>query len=107
METNSLVQARTPTKLKTEANVILDKLGLNMSTYINMALSQLVIQGGIPFSVKVKPYGNDEILQEVQTTLSLEGLDLDCADLKDLQDYQLGVISGDDLRAKYIKEATR
>ena len=53
METMGIVQARTPEGVKNEAINILDKLGLNMSTYINMALNQLIIQEGIPFSVKL------------------------------------------------------
>jgi addiction module RelB/DinJ family antitoxin len=106
MESSSLVQARTPKRLKSEANEILDKLGLNMSTYINMALNQLVIQGGIPFAIKIKPYTNEDIINEVEGTLRLEGLDLSLQDLDDLRNYQLGEISGDDLRARIIKEAT-
>ena len=43
METMGIVQARTPEGVKNEAINILDKLGLNMSTYINMALNQLII----------------------------------------------------------------
>lgn len=38
--------------VKENATNILEKLGLNMSTYINMALNQLIIQEGIPFAVK-------------------------------------------------------
>ena len=55
MENMGIVQARTPEKVKEKANVILDQLGLNMSTYINMALNQLIIQGGVPFTVKISP----------------------------------------------------
>lgn len=38
-----------------------------MSTYINMALNQLIIQEGIPFSVKLtKPsYTDEEKIKEV------------------------------------------
>ena len=51
MEQMGIVQARTPESVKENATNILEKLGLNMSTYINMALNQLIIQEGIPFSV--------------------------------------------------------
>ena len=53
MESMGIVQARTPESVKENATNILEKLGLNMSTYINMALNQLIIQEGIPFSVKL------------------------------------------------------
>lgn len=50
-----IVQARTPEEIKEKANAILDQLGLNMSTYINMALNQLILKRGIPFSVELPP----------------------------------------------------
>lgn len=34
------------------ANDILKKLGLNMSTYVNMAIKQLLYTNGLPFEVK-------------------------------------------------------
>lgn len=49
----SYIQARTPEELKRQAADILDRLGLNLTTYINMALNQLVIHEGIPFEVKL------------------------------------------------------
>lgn len=52
MSSMGIVQARTPESVKENAQNILDQSGLNMSTYINMALNQLIIQQGIPFSVK-------------------------------------------------------
>ena len=52
MSSMGIVQAITPESVKENAQNILDQLGLNMSTYINMALNQLIIQQGIPFSVK-------------------------------------------------------
>ena len=39
MEPMGIVQARTSERIKENAAIILDKLGLNMSTYINMALN--------------------------------------------------------------------
>lgn len=48
-----IVQARTPEEVKMKANIILEQLGLNMSTYINMALNQLIMKRGIPFPVEL------------------------------------------------------
>ena len=38
--------------IKKQANAILNDLGLNMSTAINMFLAQIIKQDGIPFEVK-------------------------------------------------------
>lgn len=37
---------------KETANEILKNLGLNMSTYVNMAIKQLLYTNGLPFEVK-------------------------------------------------------
>lgn len=45
------------------ANSILKELGLNMSTYINMALKQLIKNDGIPFEVTNKEKSNKRLLK--------------------------------------------
>ena len=45
---------------KEMANDILKKLGLNMSTYVNMAIKQLLYTNGLPFEVK-NPTNNNDI----------------------------------------------
>ena len=37
---------------KENANEILKSLGLNMSTFVNMAIKQLLYKNGLPFEVK-------------------------------------------------------
>ena len=46
------------------ADDILKKLGLNMSTYINMAIKQLIINGEIPFEI-INPEPNKELLEAI------------------------------------------
>lgn len=41
-------------EVKREATVILDELGLSMSTAVNAFLRALVREGGMPFEMKVK-----------------------------------------------------
>ena len=41
-------------EVKKEATVILDELGLSMSTAVNAFLRALVREGGMPFETKVK-----------------------------------------------------
>lgn len=47
---------------KEVATGILKKLGLNMSTYVNMAIKQLINKDGIPFEV-VNPRPSSETLE--------------------------------------------
>lgn len=50
---------------KEVANSILKKLGLNMSTFVNMAIKQLINNDGIPFEVK-NPKPSKELLEALQ-----------------------------------------
>lgn len=47
----STIQVRIDPKIKKEANKILNKVGLDMSSAIKVYLSQIVISQGIPFPV--------------------------------------------------------
>lgn len=47
------------------ATNILKKLGLNMSTFVNMAIKQLINKDGIPFEV-VNPKPTKELLEALQ-----------------------------------------
>ena len=106
MEDMSIVQARIPENTKESAIDILNKLGLNMSAYINMALNQLVIQEGIPFPVKLakKTYTDEEKINEVIASLRLEGFQMDDDDLKMLQEIKSGKISTEEARRKILSE---
>ena len=50
---------------KEVANGILKSLGLNMSTFVNMAIKQLIIKDGIPFEVS-NPKPKKELLEALQ-----------------------------------------
>ena len=52
-------------KDKELATSILSNLGLNMSTYINMAIKQLINKDGVPFEV-VNPRPSKELLEALQ-----------------------------------------
>ena len=52
-------------KDKELATNILNSLGLNMSTYINMAIKQLINKDGVPFEV-VNKKPNKELLKAVK-----------------------------------------
>lgn len=47
------------------ATSILSNLGLNMSTYVNIAIKQLINKNGIPFDV-INPKPSKELLKAIQ-----------------------------------------
>ncbi len=106
MENMGIVQARTPESVKETATNILDRLGLNMSTYINMALNQLIMQESIPFSVKLARtgYTDTEKIREVAATLNLEGMQMDDCDIQMLKAVQSGNLSTEEARRKILSE---
>lgn len=106
MEKMGFVQVRTPESVKENAVNILEKLGLNLSTYINMSLNQLIIQGGIPFPVKLNPsiYSPQEEIDEVEATLRLEGMKLTEEDISLLKAYKSGKYSGEEIRNMILNE---
>ena len=109
MNNMATVQIRTSESLKANAVDILEKLGLNLSTYINMSLNQLVIQKRIPFEVALKSttYTVDETVAEVSASMSMEGLELTEEELETVRLYRSGELSGDKLRAQIINEASQ
>lgn len=60
-----LINVNVDTQLKEDATNILKGLGLNMSTAINMFLTQVVKRDAIPFEI-VNPKPSKEMLQALQ-----------------------------------------
>lgn len=58
----SAINVNVDTKVKEEATIILKDLGLNMSTFINMALTQVVKRNGVPFEV-INPTPSKQLLE--------------------------------------------
>ncbi len=61
----SAININVDKKIKDEATAILKGLGLNMSTFINMALTQVVKRDGIPFEV-VNPKPSKKLLEALK-----------------------------------------
>jgi len=55
---------------KIKANDILKNLGLNMSTFVNMAIKQLIYNNGLPFEVK-NPKPSKELLESLKQSEEL------------------------------------
>ena len=58
----SAININVDKQLKDQATAILKDLGLNMSTFINMALTQVVKRNGVPFEV-TNPTPSKELLE--------------------------------------------
>lgn len=61
----SAININVDTQVKEEATAILKGLGLNMSTFINMALAQVVKRNGVPFEV-VNPTPSKDMLEALR-----------------------------------------
>ncbi len=61
----SAINVQVDTRDKEEATNLLKDLGLNMSTYFNMALKQLIKKGGIPFEIN-NPKPSSELLEALE-----------------------------------------
>ena len=61
----TVISVQVDRKDKEIATGILTNLGLNMSTYVNMAIKQLINKDGVPFDV-VNPRPSKELLEALQ-----------------------------------------
>lgn len=63
------IQVRTDEKKKRSAQLILQKLGMDLSTAINIYLVQIIAKNGIPFEIITKngmtPAEEQKILREI------------------------------------------
>ena len=61
---------------------------------------------GISFEIKMRPtvYSVTEAVKEVQATMAFKELDLTEEDIRMLQEYRRGTVSGDELRQKILSE---
>ena len=63
---NSLIQARVDSKVKNDAEKIINQLGISLNEAIRMFLMQVIIHKGIPFKPTLKPeYEPNEMLQQI------------------------------------------
>ena len=61
----SIISVQVDSSDKEVANSILKNLGLNMSTFVNMAIKQLIYKDGLPFAVK-NPKPSKELLEALE-----------------------------------------
>ncbi len=64
----SAISVQVDTQDKENANEILKTLGLNMSTFVNMAIKQLLYTNGLPFEVK-SPISNNAKYNKIENSI--------------------------------------
>lgn len=62
---NGVINVHVDPKDKEQATLILKDLGLNMTTFINMALKQTIKRNGLPFEV-INPKPSKETIKALQ-----------------------------------------
>lgn len=67
MEKTATLNLRVNPTVKEQAEEVLSRLGIPMSTAINMYLNQITLTGGIPFAVTL-PKAPDSINMDLMTT---------------------------------------
>lgn len=63
-----VVRARIELRTKKDAEVILKRLGVSHSTFINMSYRAVVEEGGIPFSLHVPNSKTARVLRDARTS---------------------------------------
>ena len=64
------VTARVDENVKKEAEILFKKIGLNMSTAMNLFLKKCILEQGIPFELKVPNRETRKAMQETDDILS-------------------------------------
>nr|WP_294464958.1 type II toxin-antitoxin system RelB/DinJ family antitoxin [uncultured Sellimonas sp.] len=102
----TFLQVRTEERDKEQASVILEELGTNLSSVVNMLLKQIIMTKSIPFEVKMpQAYTEQEKMAEVQASMEMEHLTLTEEDLKLLGQYRKAA-DKDKFREKILAEYT-
>lgn len=84
----TFLQVRTEEKDKEQASIILEELGTNLSSVVNMLLKQIILTKSIPFEIKPPHrYTMEEELSEVSASMAMEQMPLDKEDIELLQQY--------------------
>ena len=74
-QANTTLSVRTEKKLKDQVGKILDKLGLNHSTAINMYYHQIIANKGIPFEIKIPNKKTAEAIEDSRQKKNMKKFD--------------------------------
>lgn len=84
----TFLQVRTDERDKEQASIILEELGTNLSSVVNMLLKQIILTKSIPFEIRVPQ--EDAVRQkteEVKSSMEMEGMPLGKEDIRILEQY--------------------
>lgn len=85
----TFLQVRTEAKDKEQASIILEELGTNLSSVVNMLLKQIILTKSIPFEIKIPAtYTPKEQISEVAASMAIEQMPLIQEDIELLKKYQ-------------------
>ena len=90
----SAINIQVDSKTKKEATNILNDLGLNMSTAINLFLRQVIKRDGLPFEV-VNPKPNKELLMTLKETEDIINNSYKYKGYKDIDELKKELLSDD------------
>ena len=96
---SAYVHVRVKAEEKAAAEKILESVGLDMSTAVNLFLRKIVIRGGLPFDV----VDDDYAMKYALATLKMEGLEPAPEDLDLLKEYDGSKEKGEKL-IRYFTE---
>lgn len=80
----SAINVNVDAEIKEKATAILKDLGLNMSTFINMALTQVVKRNGIPFKV-TNPEPSLELIEALREADDIANGKVDSKRYRDIE----------------------
>ena len=75
MTKNTSLNIRTTAEIKKGAEVILNGLGLNMSSAINLFLKQVINYRGIPFDLRLPNKETQQAMDDINNSRNLESAD--------------------------------
>jgi DNA-damage-inducible protein J len=75
MAKNTSVNVRTTEDIKKGAEVILNGLGLNISSAVNLFLKQVINYRGIPFDLRLPNKETLQPMDDIENTRNLEAAD--------------------------------
>ena len=75
MAKNTSVNVRTTEDIKKGAEVILNGLGLNISSAVNLFLKQVINYRGIPFDLRLPNKETLQAMDDIENTRNLESAD--------------------------------
>lgn len=67
----AILQVRVDDDLKNRVDLRLKRMGLNMSTAVNMLMHQIDLQGRIPFDIVDRPYNIQRAIEDVENGVGL------------------------------------